>query len=196
MFDAPYEYRCLGRERPVDGFPEERWFYKFEARHRAYLVYVELYDIGVVAIKYLDRRDKGSAAAFTRTFTEPDSDAVRVITTCLHIMRDYWRANLDTSFVFIGMRRAVVSPEVAARRQFDRYPERAAAYSNARFSIYRYAMKNLFSPAFFTHYFDERNNVYLLLNAANAEPVSLMEALVSELAEHYEDVFFDSLHGE
>lgn len=60
MFDAPYPYISLGKETPATGFPQKRWIYKFKAKYREYLVYLEQYDIGVTAIKYFDRRDKGA----------------------------------------------------------------------------------------------------------------------------------------
>lgn len=83
------------------GFPKYRHIYKFKARHRTYLVYLEEYAIGITAIKFLDRKDSRANDPFTRLFNQKDSDAIKVITTCLYIMREYWVKHPSVSLAII-----------------------------------------------------------------------------------------------
>ena len=54
--------------------------YRFKAKYRTYFVTLEIFNSGIVAIKYCDRKDIGAHNAYEKIFN--DGDAFKVVTTC------------------------------------------------------------------------------------------------------------------
>ena len=62
-------------------------------------------------------------------------------------------------------------------------------YSIARFSIYQYAMINLFPPQYFIHMRDTKNSIYILLNKKQKKPKSIVKNLAAYLLKNFELIF-------
>jgi len=103
MFDKPYAYQKVTQQECVGPEPVNKIYYRFKTPHRKYFVTIEVFPFRMAAIKYCDLKDKGARNAYKKIFN--DGDAFRVITTCLYIMRDYWRENPAISFAFYAMPR-------------------------------------------------------------------------------------------
>ena len=164
MFDNPYRFVNLGSNHTGAVNPVKRYIYKFRARHRIYLVTLEVFSFNVAAIKYCDRRDHNNKkSAYRKIFN--DGDAFRVISTCLYIMLDFWRNYPSVSFVFYAVPRDI--DKTIHQKNFENETLRQKfiqEYKNARFKIYEYAMLNLFPPQSFIQTRDTATSIYLLVN--------------------------------
>jgi hypothetical protein len=103
MFDSPYSFDYLGAKDTLAPNPIKVIQYRFKAKYRRYLVTLEVFSYGVVAIKYCDVKDKDASNRFDKIFN--DNDAFRVISTCLFIMLDYWKKHPATTFAFYAVPR-------------------------------------------------------------------------------------------
>lgn len=188
MFDRPYPFEKAGKTSTLLRDPVEKVYYRFQAAHRKYLVTLEVFSTGMAAVKFCDIKQRENATRFNHIYN--DGDAFRVITTCLHIMLDYWRRNPAASFCFYGIPKDIKadSPKV---KQLD--AEAAELYlerqRSTRFTIYSYAMVNLFDPEYFRQMRDSANYFYILMNRQQPEPTETMEKLGAYLLEHYEMIF-------
>ena len=150
MFDQIYEFNSLGKTETLLKNPTHKHNYRFKAKYRDYHVIVEYYEFNFVAIKYCDRKDiKSPKTAYNKIFN--DGDAIKVISTCIHIMFEVWKANKNLSFVFYAVPRDIIPPKKILDKEF------LESYKRTRFKIYKYAMLNMFPPANFTH-IDDYNN--------------------------------------
>jgi hypothetical protein len=61
--------------------------------------------------------------------------------------------------------------------------------TTARFTIYKYAMINLFPPGHFTQLRDARNRIYVLLSKKQKKPKTGLRLAGNYLAENYEMIF-------
>ena len=87
-------------------------------------------------------------------------------------MLDLWQNNPAISFAFY----AVPKPAGANNEK-------------ARYSIYEYAMTNLFPPSHFKHYRDRRYMLYVLLNKGKLKKKQTIEAIGKYLLLQYEMIF-------
>lgn len=185
MFDSIYDYSVIHKGSSITEQYDNVVLYKFSSRHRDYIVSLETYALGFVAIKFCERQDfrLKNAKRYERTFNDIDNDATRIISTCLHIMRDFWVLHPGTNFCFHGTLRPLNSNDTNIRKN-----------RTVRFNIYRYAMFNLFSPHDFEHYFDTDNCVYLLLNKTEQQPENVVKGLTKFLSDNY-NIIFDTANA-
>lgn len=179
MFNDPHIFCNLGANETLAKNPIKKHTYKFKTDFRTYLVIFEVFDFGYVAVKYCDRKDHGARNAFTKIFNDYD---FKVITTCLFIMRDYWLRNPDTTFAFYAVLRDEIPKEKLKHRRIE-------DYKKARYNIYQYAMLNKFSPDYFTHIFDSKNCIYLLVNKKQKKPKTSFRSFAGYLKKNYDIVF-------
>lgn len=191
MFDSPYPFINLGKSDTDKANPYRRFYYKFYAKHRTYLVTLEAFTIGLVAIKYCDVKDKNSKRAYQKIFK--DYDAPKVIGTCFYIMLDFWRKNPMVNFVFYASLREVTEDVRKKGLPDDELDQFIENYKRARFRIYRYGMLNLFSYEHFTPVVDSGNCVYILINKKEPDAASLMSRLRDYLVDNH-DLIFDPDH--
>lgn len=188
MFDKPYSFEFLGAKETLVPNPVQVIQYRFKAKLRRYLVTLEVFSYDVVAIKYCDIKDKEAANRFDKIFNE--NDAFRVITTCLFIMLDYWNKHPETTFAFYAVPRkwkeALLAEKKLTEKQTEKYIER---FKKVRFTIYKYAMVNLFPPKHFIQLRDTKNSIYVLLNKKQKKPKTTLKFLGKYLAENYEMIF-------
>ena len=188
MFDNPYHFQYLGKKDTLIKDPIKRINYRFKAKFRSYFVTLEVFSTGIVAIKYCDVKDIGAHNAYKKIFN--DGDAFRVITTCLFIMLHYWQSTPITSFAFYAVPRewkaALLEEKTLTEEQLDHF---ITEYKKARFSIYNYAMLNLFPPKNFIPIRDTNNSIYILLNKRQPRPKATVKALGKYLLEHHNLIF-------
>ncbi len=184
MFDNPYKPRTyLGTKVTFEKEPPMYALYRFRAKHRTYLVTLELFSFGLAAVKFCDSKGKGRSA-FSKTYNEYDS--FRVIGTALHVMRDYWKKNNDVSFCFLAEPR-IWDKSISAKRKIAADNQ---DYKNARLNIFIYAIQSLFSPDVFKHLRGKDTRMYILVNiqSANKNKVSL-EKMANYLGMNYYELF-------
>lgn len=179
MFDAPYSFSNLGHNATIFKNPVKKHIYKFKTGTRVYLVIFEVFDFGYVAVKYCARKDYGSHNAFTKIFNDYD---FKIITTCLFIMWDYWKMNPNVTFAFYAVLRNEILPEKVRNRNIEEYKK-------SRYNIYKYSMVNKFSHEFFTHIFDSKNCIYLLVNKKQRKPKTSFKSFTKYLKNNYDIVF-------
>jgi hypothetical protein len=150
MFGFPYKFNFLGTSQRFGSKNlVSQSKYRFVAKHRKYFVVADHFDFNLIGIKYCDNKDRDSRNAYTKIFNEKDSDASRVIATCISIMHSLWRENPFISFGFYATPRTMDINTIVSKKKF----KDAAALNNyverqkrTRFLIYEHAMINLFSP--------------------------------------------------
>lgn len=188
MFDKPYSFDFLGSKATMVPDPVQKVQYRFKAKYRRYLVTLEVFSYGVVAVKYCDLKDKDAGNRFDKVFN--DNDAFRVITTCLYIMLDYWRKHPETTFAFYAVPRRWTEQLLRNKNITEKQKKQLIdRYKKVRFRIYQYAMLNLFPPNKFIQLRDPKNSIYVLLNKKQKKPKTTVKKLGEYLAEHYELIF-------
>lgn len=181
MFNQFYRFDYLGSENTMEANPIRIIRYRFAAKYRRYLVTFEVYDFDIIAVKYCGMDDRYSANRFEKIYN--DSDAFRVISTCLSIMRVYWKQNPAVSFAFYAIPRKW-------KENFPEMPEKfVERYKKVRFNIYKYAMINLFSPQYFIQLRDPKNSFYVLLNRKQKRPQKTIELLGNYLLKNHDMIF-------
>jgi hypothetical protein len=168
MFGSPYKFNFLGTSQRFGSKNlVSQSKYRFVAKHRKYFVVADHFDFNLIGIKYCDNKDRDSRNAYTKIFNEKDSDASRVIATCISIMHSLWRENPFISFGFYATPRTMDINTIVSTKKFkdeaalNNYVERQ---KRTRFLIYEHAMINLFSPKNFFKLKDYDNSLYILLN--------------------------------
>lgn len=192
MFDKPYPFEKAGKHSTLLGDPVEKVMYRFKAAKRKYLVILEIFSTGMAAIKFCDIKQRKNPKCFNHIYN--DGDAIRVISTCLHIMHDYWRRNPAASFCFYAIPR-VVTADPLAHKHLDATAaaQYLARYQNVRYAIYKYAMINLFSFDYFQQMRDSKNSLYILLNHLQKDKKKTMERLTHYLWNNYEMIFEEDI---
>ncbi len=150
--------------------PVRKILYRFKAKKRIYLVTIEEYSFGVHAIKFCGMKDRNHKDAYKKVYN--DADGVRVISTCLHIMKQLWKRNPAISFAFYAVPKPAGMPN-----------------ENARFDIYEYAMINLFSNTHFAHFKDRRHLLYVLLNKKHKRKKAVLRSIGRFLLSEFEMIF-------
>ncbi len=150
---------------------------------------MEVYSFNLMAIKYCDVKDKGSGKACHKIFN--DSDAIKVIGTCFHIMWKHWQKDNSVNFVFHASLRHMTE-EILSKKAIPiaLLPPFLENYRRAQYQIYRYGMLNLFSYEHFIPFSDKINCVYVLINRNQQNPYEIIDKLTSFLLEHH-DILFD-----
>lgn len=189
MFNTPYPFISLGEHCTLEADPVKRFQYKFQARHRKYLVTIELFSFGLAAIKYCDVKDKNDKKrAYRKIFNEGDS--FRIITTCLFIMLDFWKKNPSISFAFYAVPREpdenILQKEFKSERRRQVFIQE---YKRVRFKIYEYAMLNLSPPQNFIQTRDVNNSIYLLVNKAQRNVNSIVLQVAKYLYDNQNLIF-------
>lgn len=188
MFDQPYNFQFLGEKKTLIKDPVSKINYRFKAKKRKYFVTIEVFSTGLAAVKYCDAKDIGAHNAYKKIFN--DLDAFRVITTCLFIMRDHWKKYPHCSFAFYAVPRdwkdALFKGKTLSESQKILFIEK---YRNVRFSIYNYAMLNLFPPENFTPFRDSKNSIYVLVTKSRPRPKVILNSLTKYLFANHNLIF-------
>jgi hypothetical protein len=168
--ETHYPFKQINVQETGLGDPLRISLYRFKAKRRIYLVTIEEYSFGVHAIKYCGMKDRKNKNAYRIVYN--DDDGIRVISTCLKIMRTLWQANPEISFAFYAV------PKPAGLKN-----------SQARYGIYEYAMTNLFPASHFRHYKDRQHLLYVLLNKKHKKKKATIKAIGQFLLAEYEMIF-------
>jgi hypothetical protein len=104
-------------------------------------------------------------------------------------MKAYWQKNREVTFAYYAVirefKKAILKKNISEAER-NRFIDN---YKKVRFSIYKYAMLNLFPPAYFSQYQDVKNCVYVLLNKKQKKPVTTLKQLAKYLLDYHELIF-------
>ena len=188
MFNKPYTFERAGGNATLLPDPVKKLYFRFKAKCRKYFVTLEVFSTGMVAVKYCDIKERDAGNRFDKIYN--DGDAFRVITTCLYIMREYWQKNPTVSFTFYAIPREATNALINSKKLGGKAAEKfAKRYKKVRFTIYEYAMLNLFPPRHFIQIRDSKNFLYVLLNKRQAKPKTTLKHLGKFLLDNYDMIF-------
>jgi hypothetical protein len=146
-----YPYVEVNRQMEFDGDSSfRRYTFHFKSRkNHTYLVYIDEFQL-----------------------MTQNGEAASLITTCIAIMWEFYKANPYRSFGFIGMN-----------------SEGEATNTTKRFKLYSKVMARKFNPKEFKHLVYPKKSAYLMLNvhAAETNP-KLLESIETFFDKHYEDL--------
>jgi len=188
MFDKFYPFTPLGRKETGLPDPIAVIQYRFNAKHRTYLVRVEEYNFGFCAIKFCDIKDKNNhLSAYQKIFN--DGDFFRVLATCVYIMFKLWQTNPSINFVFYAVPRNVTVEDLSLKKiESQSVTDFLENYKRTRFKVYEYAMLNLFPPDEFIQLKDFTNCIYALINRKNNE-TEMINRLGNFLFKNHDIIF-------
>jgi hypothetical protein len=168
-----YTFVEVSRRMESDGdlsFRRHTFHFKSRKNH-TYLVYIdEFEDYHLCIIKFFLKAHSLSEKKF-QLMTKND-EAASLITTCIVIMWEFYKANPYRSFGFIGMN-----------------SEGEDANTTKRFRLYAKVMARKFSPKEFKHLIYPKKSAYLMLNihAAETNP-KLLDSIETFFDKYYEDL--------
>lgn len=176
MFDKVYPFQKLCNTYTGKDNPTNYIQYKFKGKKRFYLVTLDVFSFGVVAIKFCALKDKNNGNRYKLIYNDEKGDPSAIISTCVRIMLDHLKAYPEASFAFYA------SPREAVEEMEDR---EKAYFRAARFRIYERVMTNLFSTKYFLHYRDKKNQMYVLLNKKQKRKKVCMKKLGDYILKNY-----------
>jgi hypothetical protein len=124
--------------------------YSFKTDLYPYLIEVELYPLNIYVLKFYRRVHKRNKERFNLLSNE--GKCSRIVATCFSIFLDIYNKNQLASFGFIGS-------YTIDKTTGNIEPKK----ETKRFRIYRMAVFNFFGEQTFTHFEDQANSVYLVL---------------------------------
>lgn len=148
MFDSSYPFLLKNKTHKHNGeLSYVEHIYTFETKkHITYLVHVEEYMHQVFFIKFFQKNHSLSDDKYR--FLTKDGEMGAKVRTCLNIMLEIYRCNPDASFGFIGIN-SLVDESIQETK---------------RYTIYKDAVANLFSPVSFEHFIYKAKSAYVLIN--------------------------------
>jgi hypothetical protein len=152
MFDNPYSYNLKFKNVYKDRqYLRSRSTYLFRTEKEQYIIELEEYLYNIYIIKFFPRRLRDNSKRFNMLTREHKTG--RIVATCISLLIQVLKKDSMASFGFIG------SHTFDPKRQYEESKE-----CTSRFIIYRYAVYGLIGEDTFTHFMDEKNSSYLLLN--------------------------------
>ena len=166
-----YNFHLVHTDRRNEAYLQTRYIYHFKTRfNQTYLVEVEEYRYATYAIKFYLKNHADSRNKYN--LLTNDSDAFRILSTCVNIISSILNEQKFASFGFIGV------PTVGEKK--------AKKEANTkRFRVYRTITQNYFSPDYFRHVVNIEKSTYIILNKQNKEP-NLLRKVEAMFQECYE----------
>lgn len=154
MFDKPFKINCLGRNTSASSgkkhlLCEHLFSFRDERNGTRYIITMEEYNHKVFEVSFCRKSELKSKRRFnilTGLYSNGPG-AARVIRTCIEAMIYFYRKDASCSFFFVGA--------AGDEESLD---------NSKKYRLYGKIMKNLFSPATFSHYERNQTSTYLLLN--------------------------------
>ncbi len=166
MFDQHYHFRYIMTEHPVGEPFQQLHIYTFHGpNHQHYTVHVEEYPMDVFAIKFHLQAHSNSPNKYK--LLTGNSQAPRIIRTCIEIFLALFKKNNESSLCFIGT---------------NSFAEDKA--ETKRFRIYKRVMQNFFSPQLFEHRYFANKSLYLMLN--NRKNMEELNKVIAGIIKKYE----------
>ena len=151
--------------------------YFFSTEGEKYIIEVEEYSQNIFIIKFFPKRLKDNSKRFNMLTGE--NKMGKIVATCIQLVLQLLKKNRTASFGFIG------SHTYDGKRKYEE-----SKACTKRFRIYRYAVYGLIGEEAFTHYMEERNSTYLLVNNIHDDVDQ-----VREKANSMFDEIFPTLNG-
>lgn len=170
MFNQGYTFRRAqtkgGNSRDVFKFIH---IFSFVGKHGVkYIVEAEEYDFYIYIVKFHLMKAHSQFDDRYNRLTHLN-DVPRVLRTCLDIMIALYQENSHASFGFVGAPLENESKES----------------NNKRFRVYSRIMENFFSRQKFSHFTNEKNNFYLLINKDYEVVEPNLETKIINMFHHY-----------
>jgi len=154
---------------------KERTTYIFKTQKEKYHIEVEEYLFNIYVLKFFPARLKKHPRRFNVLTGE--NKMGKIVATCIQLILQILKKNPMANFGFLG------SHTFDPKRFYEEGKE-----CTKRFKIYRYAVYNLIGEEYFSHFMEEKNSTYLLINNKH-EDVDL----IKEQANIMFDTIFPSL---
>lgn len=177
MFDNSYPFTFRFRKVMKGPHLIARSTYFFSTEGEKYMIECEEYSESIFIIKFFPKRLKDNSKRFNMLTGE--NKMGKIVATCIQLVLQLLKKNNKASFGFVG------SHTYDARRQY--IEDRSCT---KRFKIYRYAVYSLIGEQAFTHFMEERNSTYLLINNKHDNVDE-----VKEKANRMFDAVFPTLNG-
>jgi len=157
MFNShyPFSFRFTKKYKKHPSL-KARTTYTFSTEREGYIIECEEYLHGIYVIKFFPKRLRQNSKRFNALTNEYKTS--RIIGTCVEVILSILKRNSKASFGFVGS------------HTFDpkrRYEEKRNC--TKRFKIYRYAVFSLIGEETFSHFMDEKNSTFLLVNNNNSD---------------------------
>jgi hypothetical protein len=178
MFDNSFPLNFIFR-KPFrkDGYLVAKSTYAFSTPSESYLLEVEEYKYDIYIIKFFPKRLKNNPKRFNVLTGENKLGGI--IGTCIYLILQILKKSPMANFGFLG------SHTIDFKREYEEKKE-----CTKRFKIYRYAVFNLIGEEAFSHFMEEKNSTYLLVNNKH-EDVDR----IKDKADQMFDVVFPRLNG-
>jgi hypothetical protein len=152
MFDNSYPItRLFSKNIKNNKYLKNKTTYSFNIEKSKYLIEVEEYKCDVFIIKFCLASQKNNTKRFNMLTGQ--NKVGSIVATCIQVILQVLKRNNEANFGFIG------SHTFDPKRKYEEKKE-----CTKRFKIYRYAVYNLIGEESFTHFMEERNSTYLLVN--------------------------------
>ncbi len=135
---------------------KERVTYTFKTDREKYFIEVEMYSNSIYIIKFFPVRLKKHPRRFN--ILTGENKMGHIVGTCIQLILQILKKNSLANFGFLG------SHTFDPKRNYEENKE-----CTKRFKIYRYAVFSLIGEEYFTHYMEERNSTYLLVNNKHSD---------------------------
>lgn len=173
MFDHSFPFTKHFTDKFQGGqYLKERTTYIFRTEREKYHIEVEEYLFNIFIMKFYPSRLKKHPRRFNILTGEHKMS--HIVATCIQLILQILKKNPMASFGFLG------SHTFDAKRQFEESKE-----CTKRFKVYRYAVYSLIGEEYFSHFMEERNSTYLLVNNKHEDV---------DLIREQADIMFDSIY--
>lgn len=161
MFDSSYPFSPrFTKNNKKTNSSSSKSVYAFSTEKERYIIECERYLHNIYVIKFFPVRAKRSSKRFNILTNE--YKAGRIVGTCIRVIMQILQKNPEASFGFVG------SHTFDPKRQYE---EKRSC--TKRFKIYRFAVFSLIGEEVFTHFMEERNSTFLLVNNKNSDVLQI-----------------------
>lgn len=169
MFDTSFHFVYLGNFASSDKNIERILKFRFKTQNgNVYIIDVENYKNNIYIIKYYLKNHRLSEYKYS--FRTNENVANRIFGTCLNVASEILNKDCKASFGYVGA------------NDIDEKKE-----NTKRYRVYKRISERFFSPKNFTHYQNDKNSLYLMLNNSNSDLE--ISTILKLLATNYEIIF-------
>jgi hypothetical protein len=175
MFNSRRPYMLLTIKYEEDpAFHIKTFIYRTYTSAGKYIIHIEEYQHKVFVIKFYPALYKRYANKYR--MISDDHVMQEVVGTSLQILLDFFNKNDGASCGFVA-----TASLIGAFSEFKS--------NNQRFRIYRQVMQNFFGHETFSHFVDNDNSAYLMVNRSTGDINSFVAEMQVKFSEMYPEMF-------
>lgn len=164
MFDNPFPFTKHFTNKIKGGKHLcERTTYTFNTTQEKYFIEVEKYNLNIYIIKFFPTRLKKHPRRFN--ILTGENKMGHIVATCIQLILQILKRDPMANFGFLG------SQTFDPKRNYEE-----SKVCTKRFIIYRYAVYSLIGEEYFSHFMEEKNSTYLLVNNKHENPESIKDS--------------------